>query len=168
MVTIEFTFISTLQHFIQHFNVTIWGQGLGLVTRGSITTTHTAFIALFFIPPIPPISPLRAEHPLERVTRTFYCRGLRLAEKTLSYRRTYTHCRSSHGPNRTRARRGTWGGSAATPLVLDLFKNLLLVASTVHEKEPRSFLRSSTAENHDARRLVARAAAPKQHSHRGR
>ena len=30
---------------------------------------YTASIALFFIPPIPPISPLRAEHPLERVTR---------------------------------------------------------------------------------------------------
>ena len=44
----------------------IRGQGLGLVTRGSITRRYTASIALFFIPPI---SPLRAEHPLERVTR---------------------------------------------------------------------------------------------------
>ena len=37
--------------------------------HGSIMRRYTASIALFFIPPIPPISPLRAEHPLERVTR---------------------------------------------------------------------------------------------------
>ena len=167
MVTIEFTFISTLQHFIQHFNVTIWGQGLGLVTRGSITTTHTAFIALFFIPPIPPISPLRAEHPLERVTRTFYCRGLRLAEKTLSYRRTYTHCRSSHGPNRTRARRGV---GLPPPNSCWIYLKIFCWSPALYTRKSPVFsaVVASTAENHDARRLVARAAAPKQHSHRGR
>ena len=51
-------------------NRKIWGQGLGLVTRGSITRRlHRLYCPFFSIPPIPPISPLRAEHPLERVTR---------------------------------------------------------------------------------------------------
>ena len=54
---------------------------------------HTALLEFFFQAPM-------------RISVGGGHRGLRLAEKTLWYRRTYTHCRSSHGPNRTRARRG--------------------------------------------------------------
>ena len=49
---------------------TMWGLGLGLVTHGSITRRlHRLYCPFFVLPTIPTISPLRAEHPLERVTR---------------------------------------------------------------------------------------------------
>ena len=93
------------------------GQGLGLVTRGSITRRlHRLYCPFFFIPPIPPISPLRAEHPLERVTRTL---------NLFAMRPTY------HSPNRAHASapRRAWSLCPEIPTVSDPAREFLCGAT---------------------------------------
>ena len=45
--------VLTLLWYHAQMTINIWGQGLGLVTLGSITRRYTASIALFFHPPDP-------------------------------------------------------------------------------------------------------------------